>query len=451
MRIVILILVLFVISIGLNATRKALVIGNASYEPYPLKNPINDATELAKALIKHDFQVTLATDLNKQGFYDAIGSFAQNLVQSDEVLFFFSGHGVQIDGNNYLMPVAEEINSTARALYLGYDCSMLLKELEVASVSIVILDACRNNPFSFYKSLSKGLASVQTSPGTQYIVHSTGSGKTADDGDSMHSPFTESLLANIDKPLKITDLIQVVTDEVARKTGDNQIPWSSGNLRRNFYITKPIALSDSDQANSQSPIPSVNTKWHTGSLKVESSQTGDLYLDNKLFGKVHPNTEVIIDSLFVGEHLVRVTSGNQEITKRVIIMKDEQESSYFLFDTGSSSFLDSNIDTHTNTPSDSKKTQQFESVPFDEPPQVIGAISPVYPLSDIKARKQGTVVLEVEISRSGSIRDIRVKKSVSSSLDKAAIEAVRKVKFKPGKSSGQPVDVLILIPIDFRL
>jgi len=90
-------------------------------------------------------------------------------------------------------------------------------------------------------------------------------------------------------------------------------------------------------------------------------------------------------------------------------------------------------------------------VPYDDPPVVIGSINPVYPEFAKRNGVQGTVVLEVEVLKDGSIRNIHVKRSVPGGLDEAAIEAVRKVKFQPGKSSGQPVDVLLIIPVEFKL
>ena len=89
-------------------------------------------------------------------------------------------------------------------------------------------------------------------------------------------------------------------------------------------------------------------------------------------------------------------------------------------------------------------------VPYDEPPVIIGSISPAYPEFARQNKIQGTVVLEVEVLKDGSVRDIHVKRSVFKALDDAAIDAVKKVKFQPGKSSGQPVDVLLIIPIEFR-
>lgn len=331
MKRVLILIVLLSICLGLAAARKALVIGNAAYDPNPLKNPLNDALDVSAALQRHGFDVVCATDLDKQGFYNVVGQFSKGLAPGDEALFFYSGHGMQIDGKNYLIPVGDVIDSAARVKFFGYDCSLLLSELETAAVSVIILDACRNNPFSFSRDLTKGMATVQTAPGTQYIVHSTGAGKTADDGVGRNSPFTEALLANIDTPRKITDLIQVVTDEVARKTLDNQIPWSSGNLRRDFYIAAPNASVAPEpvpvqaQVPIKTPLPKVSTQWYYGSIKVETNMPGALYLDDVLLGQIYKGSAVILDSMLVGEHLLRLETEYGNSGQAVRVTRDTQE------------------------------------------------------------------------------------------------------------------------------
>jgi len=231
------VLLLIICLSPLGGMRKALVIGNANYQEQVLRNSVNDATDVYNVLKEIGFSVTLHTDLNREGFYNAIGDFVTTLTPSDEVVFFFSGHAAQIEGKNYLIPVNEYIVSATRCAYLSYDTSMLLEELSRAGVSIVILDACRDNPFSFSRSIRSGLAPMTVSAGSQCVIFATGQGKTAADGEGRNSPFTESLLSNIKTPgIKITDFIQKITNDVAIKTQEKQIPYSTGTLRQDFLL-----------------------------------------------------------------------------------------------------------------------------------------------------------------------------------------------------------------------
>lgn len=315
--------------IPLFAARKALVIGNAGYEQGILKNPLNDATDVADALRSLGFQVNAHENLNRAGFFSAVGTFAAALVPSDEVVFFYSGHAAQIDGTNYLIPVNEFIDSSVRCEFLSYSCSMLLKELSRAGVSIVILDACRDNPFDFTRSLNKGLASMKAAAGTQYVIFSTEEGKTADDGEGRNSPFTESLLANIKKPdKKVTDLMQTVSNEVAIKTQERQIPYGTGILRQDFYFTRGSEMSSapieiplrpsSVTAVSPQPRPSG-----TGTIKILSKYGGDLFLDGEFNQSLFSGASATWEDMSVGLHSVELKSPKGDITRKVNVIKDQ--------------------------------------------------------------------------------------------------------------------------------
>lgn len=243
----VLITIILTLTTTLEAARKALVIGNAAYDKQGLKNPLNDADDIANALKKVNYSVSLHKNLDKQGFDDAVSTFRDGIVPSDEVLFYFSGHGAQIDGVNYLIPVGENIDSAARCKSRGFNALELVDELSGADIAIIILDACRDNPFKGYKSFGKkGLASIQGKPGSQYIIYAAAENCTAEDGAGRNSPFAASLVKHIStsrKPLEA--MMRDVTNEVAYTTQEGQIPWTAGNLRNEFRFhkfLKPIEM-----------------------------------------------------------------------------------------------------------------------------------------------------------------------------------------------------------------
>ena len=323
---VIILLLLIVCLSPLWGMRKALVIGNADYKEQILRNSVNDASDIYNALKGMGFSASLFTNLNREGFFKAVGEFVSTLTPSDEVVFFYSGHAAQIEGKNYLIPVNEYIDSATRCAYLSYDTSMLLEELSRAAISIVILDACRDNPFAFSRSIRSGLAPMTVSAGSQCVVFATEQGRTASDGEGRNSPFTESLLANITTPgVKITDLIQKVSNEVAIKTQERQIPYSTGTLRQDFYFVKaepvtPIAPVI-PPAIPQEPKPVVPPSY--GSIKVKTSFGGDLYIDGEFCQSLFAGDQATIKDIQVGIYELKLVSPKETIIRKVNVKKNQ--------------------------------------------------------------------------------------------------------------------------------
>jgi len=311
---------------GLGAARKALVIGNASYADRPLKNPVNDADDVAAALQKAGFSVSKHTNLNREGFDAAISSFIQTLTPNDDAVVYYSGHGVQIDGVNYLIPVRENIDSIARCKYLAYNGNMLVEELKAAALSILILDACRDNPWAGTKSLSKGLASMQAAPGSQYIIFATAEGKTADDGNGRNSPFAEALVNHIKSSTKkITDMMQDVTNEVAAATHERQIPWTAGNLRRDFYFNSG-ALTVEAKTTASLPLqtPQAQIIVNYGSILLASNVAGDVYLDEAYQGKIPAAAQMKLSPVQTGNHRLELRAAGKSEIKYVQVDKDRE-------------------------------------------------------------------------------------------------------------------------------
>jgi hypothetical protein len=183
--------------------RIALVIGNSTYTSGPLKNPVNDATDLAANLRKLGFVVTLKKNANHQEMEEAIQEFGEQLKKGGVGLFFYAGHGVQISGRNYLLPIGAKINKELDVKFQAVDAEIVMAEMDNASngLNIVILDACRDNPLGkSFRSASRGLAMISDAPKGTFITYSTSPGKVAADGSGRNSPYTESLIRHMTTP-----------------------------------------------------------------------------------------------------------------------------------------------------------------------------------------------------------------------------------------------------------
>ena len=219
--------------------KAALVIGNGSYKISPLRNPPTDAKDMAVALASVGFDVVCKTDLNQNEMKKAIRAFGETIRQGGIGLFYFAGHAVQVDGRNYLIPVGSEITHEHEVEYEAVDVGVLLSQMQQAhnQLNIVILDACRNNPFSRkFRSTSDGLASISAPSGT-LIAYATAPGSVASDGDGRNGLYTQELLRAMREPsLKIEEVFKRVRAAVQDRTGGLQVPWESSSLVGDFYF-----------------------------------------------------------------------------------------------------------------------------------------------------------------------------------------------------------------------
>ena len=219
--------------------RLALVIGNGAYENAPLKNPVNDANDMASILKELGFDVILKTNANKRAMLNAIDQFGKRLMDAGDGLFFFAGHGIQIDGINYLIPTGAYVTNETDVEIEGVDVRRILGRMETAAndVNIILLDACRDNPFKrSFRSSSRGLARIDAPKGT-FIIYATAPGHVAADGEDRNSPFTKHLLRNIIEPdIPIEKVMKKVRKGVLNETKDRQIPWQTSSLIGDFYF-----------------------------------------------------------------------------------------------------------------------------------------------------------------------------------------------------------------------
>jgi uncharacterized caspase-like protein len=229
--------------------RVALVVGNSAYvNANPLPNPVHDAGEMAKALTEAGFEVIAGLDLDKTGFDGKIRDFARALDGADVALFFYAGHGLQVGGRNYLVPIDAIMQKERDLDFEGISVDFVLKQMEIDrenKTNVVFLDACRDNPLARNLarsmgtrsvSIGKGLAQVETGVGT-FIAYSTQPGNVALDGDGANSPFTTALAKGVRVPGRnLTAVMVDVRRDVLAATQGKQVPWDHSSLTGDFFF-----------------------------------------------------------------------------------------------------------------------------------------------------------------------------------------------------------------------
>ena len=249
--------VLLVIPAASAETRVALVIGNSAYQnTAPLPNPRNDATAMAAALQALGFQVLSGFDLDRTQTEAALREFADSLVDVDVALFYYAGHGLQVDDRNYILPVDARLAGENDLPFETVDLSLVLALMERQSrTNLVFLDSCRDNPLaqnlarsmgaSRSAGLGRGLAIAQGGIGT-LLVYATQPGNVALDGTGAHSPFTQALLDNIATPdIEVRQMLSRVRGAVLAATDGRQVPWDHSSLTGDFFfVARGLALAE---------------------------------------------------------------------------------------------------------------------------------------------------------------------------------------------------------------
>ncbi len=236
--------------------RSALVIGNSKYNnTSTLRNPENDAKKVAQTLRDLGFEVTEGINLSGNEMKRAIDDFGKRIMNSGVGLFYYAGHGVQVQGNNYLIPVDAKIETENDIEYESVNVGRILAKMEDARnrLNIVILDACRNNPFArSFRSASQGLA-YMNAPGGTLIAYATAPGSVASDGPGENGVYTEELVKFMQQPnLVLEEVFKRTRVNVEERTGSKQIPWESTSVKGDFSFVPGIVPSQTakiDEAN----------------------------------------------------------------------------------------------------------------------------------------------------------------------------------------------------------
>ena len=269
---------LFLVTLDAAAAKRlALVLGNSHYQNAPvLENPANDAQDLARTLRTLGFEVIEQHDATRDAMAKAVRDFADQMPGTDMVLFFYAGHGLQMNGENYLLPVDVQISTPADVRFNTINLSDIRGEMEDSGhTSIIILDACRDNPFTDKlaqagRSLGgRGLRPMEAAGQGSLVVYSTQPNNIALDGVGRNSPFTASLLKRMTTPgLEVRQMISRVRGDVLTATDNRQTPWDSSSLVGDVYLaaapaggtasppaSEPAVVAQAPSPPRQSPAP----------------------------------------------------------------------------------------------------------------------------------------------------------------------------------------------------
>ena len=249
-----------------DGKRVALVIGNSTYRNVPtLPNPANDGADIAAALTRLGFAVTLVTNASFDQMRRGLIAFGRDAAGADMAAVFFAGHGMEISGENWLIPVDAELKKDTDAANEAVSLrSVILQVSNTTSLGLVVLDACRNNPFIAKMSRSLALRAViggglgRIEPvGNVLVAYAARDGTTALDGDGRNSPFTAALLHNIETPgVEVTFMLRNVRDDVMEVTRNEQQPFVYGSLsRRAIYLAGQPSSADQMAANQANATP----------------------------------------------------------------------------------------------------------------------------------------------------------------------------------------------------
>ncbi|MCB1461803.1 MAG: caspase family protein [Nitratireductor sp.] len=290
--------VLFVLALtvaGAQAStgkRVAMVVGNSAYEHAPqLANPSNDAADMASALRSIGFVVIEGQDLTNRGMRDKIREFSSELRGADVGMLFYAGHGLQVNGQNYLAPIDAKLDFESDLDFETIPLDFIQRQMEREVKTILLfLDACRDNPLTrSFKSASrsggagKGLAEVKSAPGT-LIAFSTDPNNVALDGKGRNSPFTTALLNNIGrKDVEVQTMMTLVRKDVFDNTDEQQTPWINSSLLGAFYFVSDedaTAATASAETSSSNASGSSTTRASSNGSSVDNAQIEKLAWDS---------------------------------------------------------------------------------------------------------------------------------------------------------------------------
>ena len=269
----------------------ALVIGNKNYKYFKtLKNPLYDARDMRDVLKSKGFKVLYLEDANLEEMEKKVNEFENKLKSGGVGFFYYAGHGLEVKGQNYLVPSPAKISKENEVKYRSLSVDMVIDKMQDSQnrLNIIVLDACRDNPFGDGRSIGgEGLASINNARG-MYIAFATSPKKKASDGDGRNGLFTKHLLANIQKDnLNLDEVFKYTRTSVYKESYKTQLPWTSSSVIGDFYF------SLSDTLTTPKPIP----KLHKDIVKI-----GNLMWENQSFTKKYRHLEAksYCDNLTLG-------------------------------------------------------------------------------------------------------------------------------------------------------
>ncbi|MCF7859613.1 MAG: SUMF1/EgtB/PvdO family nonheme iron enzyme [Candidatus Cloacimonetes bacterium] len=306
------IIVFIILILPIHSERIALVVGNNDYEKKPLNNAYNDAKGIADILYDLDFQVIAGYNLDRKGMDQIVDSLGNITKSDDTVLFYYSGHAVQYEAENYLLPINYNIVSESDIKYEAFPLNRILDKIEKAKINLVFLDACRDNPFSFHRSIKEnGLTNNFSGKKSEILIsYATSQGEGAEDGYGDHSPYTKNLIELINSENKIEDLVKELAIRVNAETNNKQNPWISSSLLSEFYFR----TNHSPRTNRQLNQEMLTNEITDLGIEMVQVKGGSFFMGtDEGDSDEKPVHKVDIDSFFMSEYEV-----TQELFNKVM-------------------------------------------------------------------------------------------------------------------------------------
>jgi len=330
-RTVLTLLLLFFITILFaqnNQKRLALVIGNSEYQQGgALKNPVNDANLIAQTLQSLGFEVKKIINADLRQMQNAAVEFTDKISNYRVALFYYAGHGVQVDGINYLIPVDAKIDDELRTKYEAFDINDINYAFarNSSNMNIMILDACRDNPFrSWMRGGKRGFTVVRNQASGTIIAFATREGETASDGKGNNGLYTEKLVAQMKLSQNIIEVFQNTRSEVLRASNNKQCPQEWNMLTNNFSLIKK-KKSNLVNNNEEVEFEEGHVTYNYGSLIIDSEVGGKFYLDGKLKGEIKANSkDNKIKKIVEGKHSLKIV-GKKTWTRTFTITRNQTE------------------------------------------------------------------------------------------------------------------------------
>ncbi|MBF0472121.1 MAG: SUMF1/EgtB/PvdO family nonheme iron enzyme [Nitrospirae bacterium] len=297
--------------------RVALVMGNSTYKNIkPLKNPVNDAQAMARVLENLHFKVISGYNLTQKDMKKLISEFGDAIRDGGVGLFYFAGHGIQINGENYLIPIDADVHSEKDVDPEAVNANVVLNNMAYAKnrLNIVILDACRDNPFRGFRSAGGGGLAQMKAPEGTFIAYATSPGSVASDGDGKNGLYTQELIKNMEKPgLQIEQMFKGVRQSVEQISAKKQTPWESSSITGDFYfkIDSNIKTSEPSEESTPTTPPKQNdlnaekVTWKT----IENSTDPS---DFKEFLSAFPNSSLAVAAKIKIKQLEKTQSPTQQ-------------------------------------------------------------------------------------------------------------------------------------------
>ncbi len=303
--------------------RVALVIGNSRYAEAPLRNPANDANAIAAELQRLGFAVDLQLDARRSAMEDGIRAFGGSVAKKKAVgLFYFAGHGLQLSWRNFLVPVDAALSRADDVPKQAVDLTTLLEGLNKAGnpMNIVILDACRDNPFGGELATGKGLSQMDAPLGT-LLAYATAPGNVASDGAASNGLYTENLLREMRTPeARIEDVFKRVRLGVRRASNGRQIPWESTSLEEDFYFLPPASLKKLSQAELDRRFAEETALWEKAREATDTAPL-EAYIRSHPSGRFVELAQFRLDRILArqGEERIRIaSSANNPFSKGTV-------------------------------------------------------------------------------------------------------------------------------------